>query len=217
MTDAVTKRCPKCGAGLPLEAFNKDKSHSYGRASYCRECNRNKANQWSSENKDRKRELGARYRQENREKLLAGKKIWYWENRQHSIKKSMEWKNENKERKTELDRQYYIKNAHIIKRRAAEWAKAHPLGDRSRAHNRRCAGGLRINRHIVVGQYWEQNGLCYWCMDELGERFHIDHYVPVSRGGTNHKNNIVCACPECNQRRGARLDSEWKREAYCFW
>jgi len=34
---------------------------------------------------------------------------------------------------------------------------------------------------------------------------HIDHIIPVSRGGTNAAENLVAACPECNYGKRDRL------------
>ncbi len=38
---------------------------------------------------------------------------------------------------------------------------------------------------------------------------HMDHVVPISRGGPDDPRNKVLACGRCNLSKGARLPSEW--------
>ena len=54
--------------------------------------------------------------------------------------------------------------------------------------------------------YELQNGECYFCGDKLGMighlgSFHIDHLVPVSKGGTNWPGNLALVCEFCNKRK----------------
>lgn len=47
---------------------------------------------------------------------------------------------------------------------------------------------------------------CYMCLKKLGHKeFHLDHLVPVSRGGDNSENNLAVSCRYCNQSRGSRI------------
>ncbi|WP_435109590.1 HNH endonuclease [Nocardiopsis synnemataformans] len=39
---------------------------------------------------------------------------------------------------------------------------------------------------------------CFHCGTAGAERFHVDHYVPVSLGGTDHWWNLVQAYADCN-------------------
>lgn len=47
---------------------------------------------------------------------------------------------------------------------------------------------------------------CHWCfavfLDPQAEATR-DHLIPRSRGGGNHIGNLVLACSDCNQARGA--------------
>lgn len=46
------------------------------------------------------------------------------------------------------------------------------------------------------------NGRCSYCGCELDfDNFHIDHFVPRSKGG-KQGGNIVPACPDCNLSKG---------------
>ena len=49
---------------------------------------------------------------------------------------------------------------------------------------------------------------CVYC-DAEGDDLHVDHIVPVSRGGSNHIENLAPACPRCNVSKGGRLPHEW--------
>jgi hypothetical protein len=40
-----------------------------------------------------------------------------------------------------------------------------------------------------------------------GADLHIDHILPVSKGGTNHESNLRVLCSECNIGRGNRYDT----------
>ena len=43
---------------------------------------------------------------------------------------------------------------------------------------------------------------CTYCLLEISEdSFYLDHLVPVSKGGTNRKHNLVASCESCNQRK----------------
>lgn len=50
---------------------------------------------------------------------------------------------------------------------------------------------------------------CQYCKCELN--FHtasIDHVVPRSQGGGNLWTNLVCACHECNRKKGGRTPEQ---------
>jgi 5-methylcytosine-specific restriction endonuclease McrA len=53
----------------------------------------------------------------------------------------------------------------------------------------------------------EQKGLCALCGIPLTADFHVDHIIPISRGGSNDASNIQIAHPFCNRSKGARLPS----------
>ena len=60
----------------------------------------------------------------------------------------------------------------------------------------------RKNKHVLFGQ---QEGRCGGCqMDFPFKVFHVDHVVPVSRGGTDHIENLQLLCSHCNSVKGNR-------------
>lgn len=49
-------------------------------------------------------------------------------------------------------------------------------------------------KNIGVSQDW----LCVYCKCEISSKFHIDHILPISLGGSNWPSNIQLTCPTCN-------------------
>jgi 5-methylcytosine-specific restriction endonuclease McrA len=54
-----------------------------------------------------------------------------------------------------------------------------------------------------------QRGKCVVCKRSIKKEFHIDHIVPVSRGGDNYIQNIQLLCPSCNL-------SKHSKDSVCF-
>jgi 5-methylcytosine-specific restriction endonuclease McrA len=69
-------------------------------------------------------------------------------------------------------------------------------------------------RQLRASQWWKNRlakGICHWC----GKSFHpgeltMDHIVPVIRGGTSSRGNVVPSCKECNNRKKHLLPMEWE-------
>jgi 5-methylcytosine-specific restriction endonuclease McrA len=45
----------------------------------------------------------------------------------------------------------------------------------------------------------------------VGDTYHVDHVVPLVRGGSDDPSNLVIACVPCNLSKGDKLPHEWKR------
>lgn len=51
---------------------------------------------------------------------------------------------------------------------------------------------------------------CRYCSDLTGP-FEVDHVRPLSRGGTNDRENLACACVSCNTQKSNMLLHEWQQ------
>lgn len=71
------------------------------------------------------------------------------------------------------------------------------------------SGGKKVSRRVRLEIYSEQHGLCHYCGCRMiftikpePTMFTIDHVVPLSRGGSNQRSNLVGACKACNEAKG---------------
>jgi 5-methylcytosine-specific restriction endonuclease McrA len=47
---------------------------------------------------------------------------------------------------------------------------------------------------------------CHWCNASLTlDNSTLEHKIPLKRGGLDHSNNWVLACPKCNHERGHEM------------
>ena len=65
---------------------------------------------------------------------------------------------------------------------------------------------------VVRAVFIRDQMTCRYCGDQAS---HIDHVIPVSFGGTNDIENLVAACPFCNQRVSDKVfDTFADKKAY---
>lgn len=70
---------------------------------------------------------------------------------------------------------------------------------------KRTAKGFRFSR-TFKRKLWEASGCrCAYCGDPIADHgaLHVDHLVPRSEDGTEHIDNLVCACAFCNSSKGS--------------
>lgn len=60
-------------------------------------------------------------------------------------------------------------------------------------------------------------GRCAYCGKILGRKFHVDHVIPTSRGGTSEDDNLLAACQRCNLWKKNFTLAEFKDEVESQW
>ena len=58
---------------------------------------------------------------------------------------------------------------------------------------------------LLIKQDWK----CGYCGVHMSAPT-VDHKIPVSRGGTDAKENLIAACQPCNSRKGNKTDKEYE-------
>lgn len=182
--DIIHKTCSKCKANLPLSEFNKDKSKRDGLRSSCKAC---------------KKSNNRAYYAANREKCLGQQKAHYAANRGKRLEDMKAYYEANREKRQEDMRAYQKANPEVYS------AAQH----RRRAKKKENGGTLTAEQIKKIQANAKD---CFWCGTDCAQDFHLDHIVPVSKGGRNSRCNIAVSCPTCNLQKGAKDLSEWLRE-----
>jgi 5-methylcytosine-specific restriction endonuclease McrA len=103
---------------------------------------------------------------------------------------------------------------------AAAWARANPeLRAAIAAQHktvRRAWEQLNPDSVGIAGKDWRKlvrhyRHRCAYCGGNDGG-IHMDHVIPLSRGGRHAIGNVLPACQHCNLSKGAKLLAEWKRD-----
>ena len=78
-----------------------------------------------------------------------------------------------------------------------------------RAHKMAAPGTHTVEQ--IQGKLKSQKCRCYYCSSKFERQyvFHVEHVVPLVRGGSNDISNIVLACPGCNLRKNSKLPHEF--------
>ena len=111
-------------------------------------------------------------------------------------------------------KQYYQEHKDEYRKQGRAYNRTHRMERRAnwQAYRARkqAAGGVCTKKDVAY-QYKAQKGHCYYCARKVGSEYHVDHVIPLSRGGSNSPENIVIACPECNTSKQDKLPHEWQR------
>ena len=78
-----------------------------------------------------------------------------------------------------------------------------------RSNVRRLLGRVRLPKRVRYAVLHRDGFRCRYCGARAsdGASLHIDHIVPVSRGGTDDEENLCCACSDCNIGKGNRYST----------
>jgi len=156
---------------------------------------------WRKRNPEYMKEYNKKYYERNREKYSEyAKKKW---------KENPEYYEKNREKREECFREWYKKNREKWK----GYVKKYNQTEKGKASRQREDAKRRVRESEIINTLTSEEWLnilkeygykCAYCGKEfdlfdLPER---DHIIPVSKGGSNTKENIVPACRHCNSSKG---------------
>lgn len=230
-TRCATRTCTKCGIDKPADLvhFRKAKT-KLGLTAQCRECERERHRERRRKDPD----LDRRYYEANRDWLLpkmnAAKQKWREENREEDRRQRREVRAKNVDRYRKYQNDFYARNRDAQRERLRKyyeenpdkrasansrreaWRRANRERARSYVRNRRArlkkAGGTHTAEDVealIAGQ----KGCCWWCGKQMpAGKHHVDHRIPIARGGTNDVGNLVISCAPCNHSKSSKMPWE---------
>jgi hypothetical protein len=210
----VSKICPRCGGSGP---FGKNKSLKDGLSFYCRSCRNEKANVFYEKHIDQHHDQQRRRRLLFPEKCRESVRQAFVKNG-HTYRQKEKEKNKTEEARArrrarnqsparrEKARLRYIANidkrreeARLRKRLAY---KKNPEKFRERQSRRRSAAAGKATERQILDRVKFFGGVCAYCQ---GPYEHLDHSIPLSKGGTHWPANLRPSCATCNMRKHTKI------------
>lgn len=175
------------------------------------------------ENPERTLALRAASAIRNKDAMLARGRAWYAENAEYKRAKAREWYSNNRDTalaaaKIRVKASYHA-NPELYSARAKIYRKKNPDGIAAQKRRYKAskigADGSHTGKDVQE-IFDSQRGLCANCKKKLfksgAKKFHVDHVVPLSKGGSNWPSNLQCLCAFCNMSKGAKDPLDWAKE-----
>ena len=191
------KICSKCKINKPPEEFGNRTKASDGKRSACKTCESSQKQKYYQNNKS----------------IIIEKNKKYKANEDKEASKLYKQKY-NKSEKGKITRaKYYQNNKEKLKERSKNYKKSENGKLSSAAtSNKRRADKIGSSDNTITAQtlcdlLTMQSNKCYYCSIILDKNVnkHLDHYMPISKGGTHSISNVVWSCSKCNLTKSATI------------
>ncbi len=229
----TSKLCGKCKIIKLISEFNKRCDSKDGYRNYCKPCMANSNKEYRINNlskiQSQKKEMYLKnkddilikrkiYNDENKDKISERKKLYYLENIEKFKIKNAKYRSDNIIRLKKKDIEYYNSNKSTRK----EYLKIY----RSSVHGKMVINNLSNKRRSLKRKTYDgtvpldsvypltaeleqllmyQNYKCNNCGCDITKEKHLDHHIPLSKGGQHSICNVVWLCPKCNLIKGANM------------
>jgi 5-methylcytosine-specific restriction endonuclease McrA len=196
------KVCRGCGESKPCSAYSRHSGTKDGLRPKCKDCCRIELAKWRRESPAHRE-----YLERNREQLSEQRRRYY-ESRREEFKARSRHRQQTKPKQVaETKRRYYEANREQIAKAQRQYYEAHREDFFRRAARRRAMKRLAPSESIDYETVFERDeGLCGLCGEPVSpDGWHLDHVVPLARGGSHTYGNVQVAHPRCNLSKGAKL------------
>lgn len=189
---------------------NREKCIATSLASRAKKPEEHKAVQaaYRERNKERIKAQQIGYREANRDRLNASSRQWQLDNPEKFAAYQNSYREANRARETARANAWRIAHPGRQAEYARKWAKENMERRRLAQANRR--GRISAHPGTLSGDIVDrlmrlQRGKCVACRCDLrASGHHIDHIIPLARGGEHCDRNVQLLCPTCNLAKHAK-------------
>jgi 5-methylcytosine-specific restriction endonuclease McrA len=143
-------------------------------------------------------------RGEYRGRLRAACKICQRPSKEKKVVHSATYRKNNKEKIRISDAEYYQNNKERVAIYGAKYRKANPDKIAAKYARREVH---KLNQTPVLTEAENQQVIdIYKKRKELGSNWHVDHAVPLSKGGLHHPDNLQIVLKKYNLQKGSKLN-----------
>ncbi len=191
---------------LGLKYYFTGKSCKYGHielrnlsSGNCRECMRVNGRKWYDKNKEYKLRKSSEVYDKNKDSILLRTNKYRLNNLDKYRSWAKEWRENNSAKELEIHLKYRKNNPDKV----STW-------NRNARSKRFGIEGVHSESDIENRLRW-QGGRCAVCRCDISNGYEVDHYYPISRGGSNWPKNLQLTCRTCNRRKHGRDPIEFYR------
>ena len=184
-----SKQCKKCGLSF------------LGRV--CKPCRVEYQREYRKKNPN----YDAEWVKKNKEKVELSRTKHYLANKQKIIDRAKKWAEENREKNILRHREYRVRNADKCSAYSKVWREKNKDLKRVYAQNRRAKqreNGGELSPTLTKKLFDLQKGKCACCGKPLGNKFQLDHIMPIALGGKHEDSNIQLLTQKCNAQKHAK-------------
>lgn len=210
MTECIpgSKKCKTCRKCQPLARYPR-KTYKSGKIHYepiCYDCRQMRRRESRRQNIGAVRAKEKDLRARSKKRLALNNKNWRLRNRERLLAKEAEYRQKNREK---------IRSRSAIK--ARQYYHEDPEAFILRAQNYRADRLIRVNsedriprkRNDVTKNQLDdllekQTYRCAICKTGIKRKRHLDHIVPITKGGLHEMKNLQFLCAFCNISKGAK-------------
>lgn len=164
-------------------------------------------------NRERLLEQQRRYHRANRERRLQQKTQYRTDNREAIASKQKQYRNKNRKELAKYEKQYRQEHRDVRAVLEKQYYRDHPEVTRRKKAKRRASKLNATVGDVAALTAWEKTWrakkvvVCHWCRKRIKTAdAHVDHVVPLSKGGAHDVGNV---CVACNLSKSAKLPEVW--------
>jgi len=196
------KACGRCKQPQPKTNFSKASREKDGLQQWCKGC----WLEYRLNTREIRAAKDAAYHSANRERIISRMRDYH----RGRTDEAKAYRVRNSERNNAYSAEYHLRNAEAIRERKRVYDAQNRDKGRAREERRRARklqAGIFLVTDKDINKLLKQS--CIYC----GEKSeHIDHVIPLARGGRHSIGNLAPACAKCNQTKHSKFVMEWKRQ-----
>ena len=221
------KKCNKCGKYKALWEYYGSNDGVFGIRAVCKNCTIKRDKQYRQANKTKIVIRNKKYRSNNKIKIIEYNKQYCKANKDRIVEYQKQYHEVNKEDVNKKHRKYHQEHKEEIairskkyrsnnKEKLAEYRKNNK-DKRNTINAKRRAN--KLNQTPVLTQQELQDITLYYTLaqqlTELGStKYHVDHIIPLSKGGLHHPDNLQVLTQRDNLCKSTKLNYKYKDEVY---